>query len=430
MSKELVKLSPRELKYHEVISKVLAGKLTNRQAAEELGLTIRQVRRLKPKVQDHGAQGLVHKNRGRIPNNKISDDSISQTVELIKKHYWDFGPTFASEKLLENHGIKLSEETARKIMIEAGLWRAKRRKDKPHYRAWRERKDCFGDMQQFDGCYHEWFEDRAGKCCLLAAIDDATGRLTKLKFDASEGIAPVNSFWREYVKKRGKPNKIYLDRNVTYKVNTKHLLDDPNVLTQFERAMKELNVEVIHAHSPQGKGRIERLFETLQDRLVKELRLAGISSIAEANEFLEKIFGQKFDEKFGVIPKKPEDVHAPLSETESATLDNIFSIQTYRGVNNDFTVRFKGQWLQLLEQQPTLVLRKDQILVEERLDGSLHLRLRGKYLNFSTLPERPPKLQMRVTGLTKEKQVWKPPMNHPWKKLSFEKNQRRLENPD
>jgi transposase len=430
MKPQSVNLSVWELREHKIINQALEGKLTNRQAAEELELTVRQVQRLKIKVREGGVTELAHKNRGRKSNNQFFKEYLEHAIEIIKEKYYDFGPTFASEKLLENHGIKLSDETLRQAMAKAGIWLIKPKKVRAHYRAWRERKECYGDMQQFDGSYHDWFEGRfldtnsqpVKETCLLAAIDDATGKLTKLKFDDSEGVVPVNSFWKEYAETRGKPLKIYLDRFSTYKINNRHLFDDPTVLTQFERTMKELNVLVIHAHSPQGKGRIERLFKTLQDRLVKELRLAGISTIAEANEFLEKIFIPKFNEKFSVVPKKLDNLHTPLTENESARINNIFSIQSYRNVNNDFTIRFKGKWFQLKEQQPTLILRKDQILVEEHLDGSIHLNLRGKYLEYTELPQRPEKIKMHVTGLTKERQLWKPPMNHPWKKLSFEKS--------
>lgn len=430
MKPQSVSLSVWELREHKIINQALEGKLTNRQAAEELELTVRQVQRLKVKVREGGVKELAHKNRGRKSNNQFFKEYLEHAIEIIKEKYYNFGPTLAAEKLLENHGIKFGKETVRKAMSQAGLWQPKSRKIHAHYRAWRERKERYGEMQQFDGSYHDWFEgrllDSQGKplteTCLLAAIDDATGKLTKLKFDQSEGVVPVSQYWLEYAKTLGKPLKIYLDRFGTYKINNKHLFDDPKVLTQFERTMKELNVDVIHAHSPQGKGRIERLFKTLQDRLVKELRLEGINTITEANEFLEKIFIPKFNAKFSVVAKKPENLHTPLTETELARIDNIFSIHTYRGVNNDFTIRFKGKWLQLKEQQPTLVLRKNQILVEEHLDGSIHLNLRGKYLEFVELPQRPEKVKMHVTGLTKERQLWKPPMNHPWKKLSFEKS--------
>jgi transposase len=430
MNPKSVSLSAWELREHKIINQALEGKLTNRQAAEELDISTRQVKRLKIKVREGGVKELAHKNRGRKSNNQFFKEYLEHAIELIKEKYYDFGPTFAAEKLLENHGIKLGKETVRKAMSGAGLWQPKSRKFHAHYRAWRERKEHYGEMQQFDGSYHDWFEGRllgtngepVKEECLLAAIDDATGKLTKLKFDQSEGVVPVSQYWLQYVKILGKPLKIYLDRFSTYKINNKHLFDDPKVLTQFERTMKELNVDVIHAHSPQGKGRIERLFKTLQDRLVKELRLAGINTIAEANEFLEKIFIPKFNAKFGVVAKKTENLHTPLTETELTRINNIFSVQSYRNVNNDFTVRFKSKWFQLKEQQPTLVLRKDQILVEEHLDGSIHLNLRNKYLEFTELPQRPEKVKMHVTGLTKERQIWKPPMNHPWKKLSFEKS--------
>ena len=429
MKPKSVSLSAWELREHKIINQALEGKLTNRQAAEELDISTRQVKRLKIKVREGGVKELAHKNRGRKSNNQLFKEYLEHAIELIKEKYYDFGPTFAAEKLLENHGIKLGKETVRKAMSQAGLWQPRSRKLHAHYRAWRERKEHYGEMQQFDGSYHDWFEGRllgangepVKEECLLAAIDDATGRLTKLKFDQSEGVVPVSQYWLEYVKTLGKPLKIYLDRFSTYKINNKHFLDDPKFLTQFERTMKEIDVDVIHAHSPQGKGRIERLFKTLQDRLVKDLRLAGINTVEEANIFLEKIFIPKFNAKFSVVAKKPENLHMPLTEAELTRINNIFSIQSYRNVNNDFTVRFKSKWFQLKEQQPTLVLRKDQILVEEHLDGSIHLNLRNKYLEYTELPQRPEKVKMHVTGLTKERQLWKPPMNHPWKKLSFEK---------
>ena len=429
MKPQSISLSAWELRQHKIINQELEGKFTNRQAAEELDISTRQVKRLKIKVREGGVKELAHKNRGRKSNNQFFKEYLEHAIEIIKEKYYDFGPTFAAEKLLENHGIKLGKETVRKAMSEAGLWQPRSKKIHAHYRAWRERKQCYGEMQQFDGSYHDWFEGRllgvngepVKEECLLAAIDDATGKLTKLKFDQSEGIVPVSQYWLEYVKTLGKPLKIYLDRFSTYKINNKHLFDDPKVLTQFERTMKQLNVDVIHAHSPQGKGRVERLFKTLQDRLIKELRLAGINTIAGANEFLEKKFIPNFNGKFSMMPKKPENLHTSLTATESDKINNIFSIQSYRNVNNDFTIRFKSKWLQLKEQQPTLVLRKDQILVEEHLDGSIHLNLRGKYLEYAVLPQRPERVKMHVTGLTKERQIWKPPMNHPWKKLSFEK---------
>jgi hypothetical protein len=271
-------------------------------------------------------------------------------------------------------------------------------------------------MEQFDGSYHHWFEDRGEECCLLASIDDATGKITKLKFVDWEGVKPAFIFWKEYMETHGKPLKIYLDRHSTYKINAKSLFDDPNALTQFERAMKDLNTEIIHAHSPQAKGRAERLFGILQDRLVKELRLAGISTIEQANKFVEEEFIPKYNQKFAVIPQKKGNLHKPLNRFEKDNLNKIFSIQDTRIVNNDFTIRFKGKWFQLLETRPTLVLRKDEVLIEERINGSIFISLRNKYLNYIPLPNRPEKINMKIIALTKTKPIWKPPSDHPWRR--------------
>lgn len=301
-------------------------------------------------------------------------------------------------------------------MVKEELWKVKSRKEKQKYRSWRPRKDYYGEMEQFDGSYHKWFEDRAGECCLLASIDDATGQITHLKLTQGEGTYDVNGFWKEYVEGLGRPLKIYLDRHVTYKKNHKSVFDDPESLTQFERAMKDLSIEIIHAYSPQAKGRVETLFGTLQNRLIKELRLAGISTIPEANSFLKQIFIPYYNKKYAVEPAREGNLHRELSEIQKQDIDKIFAIQTERVVLNDFTVRHKGKWYQLLKNQPTLVLRKDKVLIEERLNGEIFISLRNKYLNFNALPQRPPKTKEKITALTKEPKPWRPPETHPWKR--------------
>ena len=210
---------------------------------------------------------------------------------------------------------------------------------------------------------------------------------------------------------------IYLDRHSTYKQNHKSVFDDPDCLTQFQRAMKtDLSINIIHAYSPQGKGRIERLFNTLQDRLVKEFRLHNISNIEQANAFAEKEFIAKFNQKFSVIPQKKRNLHKPLNRIEKQNLDKIFSIHDTRIVNNDFTVRYKKRWFQLSETQPCLVRRKERIQVEQRIDDSLFISLRNKYLNYKELPSRPEKINMPVVVLGRTKSSWKPPVNHLWRK--------------
>ena len=421
-------MSSQELSRYDIIRELLNRKINGTQAATQLRLTARHIRRLKKKVVAYGAKGLTHGNRGKTSNRKLSETIIEKAKHYLKKYYPDFKPTFASEKLKERHNIKLGRETVRRIMIEEKLWKPKAKAKTKKYRSWRPRKEYYGQMQQFDGSYHKWFEDRGKEGCLLASIDDATGKITQAEFTDNEGVTPTFLFWKKYSSSIGKPVNIYLDRHSTYKVNTKSVFDDKTVLTQFERAMKDLDIAIIHAYSPQAKGRIERLFQTLQDRLIKELRLEKINAVPKANEFLQKEFIPKFNERFSVTAQSQGDIHRKLTKIDTENLDTIFSKQHTRKVNNDFTISFQGVWHQLSEQQPTTVLRKDTVLLEERLDRTVWISIRGKYLTFTVLPERPKKvIKMHITALTRERQIWKPPANHPWKR-PFILSRSRVEN--
>ena len=412
-------MSNKELSKYEIITQCLNKKLNSTEASKILRVSTRHIRRLKKKVRERGAKGLIHGNRGRKSNHRIDEVMVKKTKQYLHKYYADFKPTFACEKLDGEHGIKMSSEKVRQIMIAEKLWKPKPRKTNKEYRSWRPRKEHFGEMIQFDGSYEHWLEDRGGtgEICLLATIDDATGIITKAQFVSDEGVKPVFTFWQGYVKKHGKPAHIYLDKYSTYKQNQKSVLDDPKHLTQFERAMKDLDIHVIHAHSPQAKGRIERLFGTLQDRLVKELRLKKISTIEEANIFLEKEYIQKFNEKFSVPAYRQGNLHRGLTKVDTQNIERIFSIHETRKVNNDFTISYQGRWFQLEESQPTLVCRKDRVRVEERINGDIFISLREKYLNFRELPKRPEKIiKMKIPALTKTKPTWKPPLDHPWRK--------------
>lgn len=416
--KELIAMTQKELSKYEIIKRLIRKEINGAEAAKQIGLSVRQVKNIKARVIKQGPKGVIHKSRGKPSNRKISEEKIKEIKRIIRENYHDFKPSFAAEKLNENHGIKISKETSRQIMIAGKIWKPKPRKSNKEYRAWRQRKEQYGEMIQFDGCYYPWLEGRDGsrELCLLAAMDDATGKITHLRFVSDEGVIPVFAFWKQYLEKHGKPISIYLDRFSTYKVNTKTLADDLNVLTQFERAMKDLGIRIIHANSPQAKGRIERANITLQDRLVKELRLADISTVEAANKFVEKIFISKFNAKFSVLPQKKGDIHKPLTKFEKDGLNKIFSIQNTRIVNNDFTIRFEGQWFQLSKTQPTLVLRKDKVQIEQRIDGQIFISLRGKYLGCAALPARPEKVKMKVVALTGTEPTWKPPANHPWRR--------------
>lgn len=412
---ELIAMSSKELTRYEVIKELVDNKINGTDASLKLGLSIRQVKRLKKKVKNEGAKGLAHGSRGKSGNRKIDLEIIAKVKNILKEKYPDFGPTFAREKLEEIDEIKIGTEKIRQIMIEEKLWKPRLKKKNGEHRQWRQRKENFGEMEQFDGSYENWFEGRAPVCCLLGAIDNATGKISKARFDQSEGVVPVFGFWKDYVSDTGKPLSIYLDRCSTYKQNAKSLADDPEALTQFQRAMeKDLDVEIIHARSPQAKGRIERLFQTLQDRLIKEMRLKNICSIEEGNKYLEEEFIPDFNKRFSVQPRGKNDLHRKLNEIEKVNLDKIFSIQNSRVVCNDFTVRHQGKYFQLLKDQPTLILRKDKVLVRENLEGKTSISLRGNDLNYKILPERPKKeiKEKKVTALTRE---WKPAADHPWR---------------
>lgn len=253
---KLITMTQKELSRYEIISRLIRKEINGTEAAEILGLSVRQVKNIKARVIKEGSAGVIHKNRRRTSNRKISEEKIKRMEKIVKEKYQDFGPTLAMEKLEENHRIKLSDEKLRQLMINWGLWEPKPRKENKEYRTWRPRKECYGEIEQFDGSYHHWFEDRAESCCLIASIDDVKGEITGLKFVDWEGVIPAFSFWKEYVQNHGKPLKIYLDRHSTYKQNQKSVFDDPNVLTQFERAMKDLDTEIIRGllASSQGKS--------------------------------------------------------------------------------------------------------------------------------------------------------------------------------
>lgn len=417
---ELIAMSSRELTRHEIIKELVDGKINGTDASLKLELSIRQIERLKKKVRDGGAKGLIHGSRGKSGNRKIDPEIITKAKELLKEKYSDFKPTFAQEKLEEIDKIKIGREKIRQIMINENLWKPRLKKKNGEHRQWRERKENFGEMEQFDGSYEDWFEGRAPICCLLAAIDDAEGKITKAKFAKNEGVVCVFDFWKSYAETIGKPLAIYLDRFSTYKQNMKSIADDPKALTQFERAMEtDLDVKIIHAYSPQAKGRIERLFGTLQDRLIKEMRLKNICSIEEANKFLEEEFIPDFNKRFSVEAKGKNNLHKKLNDFEKENLDKIFSIQNSRVVCNDFTVRHQGKYFQLLKDQQTLVLRKDRVLISETIEEKIFISLRGKNLNYKVLPERPKKEtgKDKITALAR---VWKKPAeDHPWRQCGL-----------
>ena len=390
-------MSQKEVKKYDIIKKLIDNELNGSEAAGLLNLTVRQIRRLKGLVIEKGIIGLIHGNRGRASNRAISEEERKKVANLLHEKYPDFGPTFAAEKLLEINNIKLDPKTIRAIMIKEELWKPKYKKKETH-REWRQRKAHKGEMIQYDGSYEYWFEDRGEKCCLLAGIDDANSEVWA-RFDEHEGVWPTFSFWREYINRFGKPISIYVDKFSTYSMNHKLAKENPDTLTQFERAMRELNIEPINANSPQAKGRVERLFRTLQDRLIKELRLNNISTVKEANEFLEKIFLPRFNAKFMVVARSKTNLHKKLNKQEEKKLDSVFSRQCKKVVMNDFTISHKKNCYQLEKIQPVTICKRDKVTIEERMDKSIKIRLRGKYLNHRLLPEKPKKINSSKKNL-------------------------------
>jgi hypothetical protein len=420
---EVLTMTTREVDRLRVVRNILERKLTWREAAVQLRLSVRQVGRLCARVRLDGHRGIIHRLRHRPSNHQLSAGVLTRALTLVKQHYPDFGPTFATEKLRERHHLVLSSSTLRQGMIRAGLWRPRHRQA-PH-RAWRPRRACVGELVQLDGSDHAWFEARGPRCVLLAYVDDATSRTLYGEFVAVEDTVTLLRTTKAYLLRYGRPIAFYVDKDSIYRVNRQatieEQLQDTAPLTQFTRAMTELGIEVIPAHSPQAKGRVERAFDTHQDRLVKELRLAQISDRATANRFLRARYFPAHNRRYGVEPANSTDAHRPLLPTHD--LDAILSIQTTRTVERDFTLRLQNRFFQLGPTQPVRVHPGDTVLVEQRLDGTTHLRAKGRYLAVTPIAKpapRPPHVAARAIRLLRSRRrPSRPPRTHPWKDPSY-----------
>ncbi len=397
----------RDLKRLHVIGKVLEGSLTQKQAAEVVSLSERQIRRIIRRIEVEGDKGIQHRSRGRQSNRKLPKKLTARILKLYQEKFQGFGPTLAAEKMLELEDIAVSKETLRTWLIEAGQWQ-KGRKVRAH-RQWRERKSNFGEMLQLDGSHHDWFDGRRPKCVLMAYIDDATSRVYA-RFYEYEGTIPAMDSFKRYIKKYGIPMSIYMDRHTTYKSTAEPSIEDEvngtTPLSEFGRALTELEVEIIHAYSPQAKGRIERLFKTLQDRLVKEMTIKGISTIDEANRYLD-VYLAAHNKRFAVKAKERKDLHRNIPK--GLDLDKILCIKTARALRNDFTIAHNRKLYQIEESVKT-----KEVIVQERVDGSMFIMHNGIRLAFREITARPekPKAPVRVRQYKSCPQ----PASHPWKK--------------
>jgi hypothetical protein len=422
---ELLTMTSGELDRLRIIRQVLERNLRWGEAGRHLRLSTRQIGRLCARVRKEGNKGIIHRLRGHPSNRRLAGGILERVVELVRNHYPDFGPTFASEKLRERHGVRLSTSTLRRGMIAAGLWRCK--SARITHRAWRPRRACVGELVQLDGSDHTWFEDRAPRCVLLSYVDDATSRLLYAEFVAVENTLTLLRTTKTYMERYGRPVAFYVDKDAVYRVNRQasieEQLKDIAPLTQFTRAMQELGVDVIWACSPQAKGRVERGFQTHQDRLVKELRLSGISTMDAANRFLRAHYLPTHNRRFSVEPANFTDAHRPLLPKQN--LDAILSVQTTRSIERDFTVRLKNRFFQLHASQPVRVRPTDSVLVEQRLDGTTHLRAKGRYLAAHPIPKpTPPRPAIRLPWHG-PRHIPRPLPTHPYKEASYQAMLRR-----
>jgi hypothetical protein len=409
--KDIIMATQEELKRLNVIHKVLDKSITQIEAAGILDLTDRHIRRVAARIAKEGDKGIVHKLRGQPAHNCTLDKVKAKALNLCKNIYEGFSPTLASEKLFERDKIKVSRELLRKWFIKEHIAYASR-KARPH-RSWRERKTNYGRMVQADGSHHDWFEGRGPWCVLMGQIDDATSKVSA-EFHDYEGTLPFMASFKSYVKAKGIPISVYIDRHTTYKSNKKPSiedeLEDKEPLTQVGRALKELGVDVIFAHSAQAKGRVERLFRTFQDRLVKEMRLRNIRSIEEANLFLKKYL-PVYNKRFSVPAVKSADLHRPLPK--GIDLDRILCKKTEHALRNDWTVAHDKKLYQVENN-----IKAKKVTMEERTDGSILIWHKNMALKFKEVTVRPQKITEEPKSRLSAR-AHMPPKDHPWHNFRF-----------
>jgi hypothetical protein len=425
METERITLSQPERDRLRVLHEVEQGHLTQVAAAQRIKLTDRQVRRLLLRLREQGDRAVLHGLRGRPSNRKFPAAFERKVLARVGQRYADFGPTLAAEHLAKE-GLRLSRETLRKWMTKAAFWRPRRQRVKKTY-VWRERRASFGEMVMQDSSPFRWLEERGAACQLIAVIDDATSRIYA-RFVAHDTTEENLRTFGEWLRRYGCPVTLYTDKNSIFRSTgaaalAEELRGEP-ARSQFGRALQELGIEWIAAQSPQAKGRIERLFQTLQDRLVKELRLAGIDSIAAANHFLETRFLPEWEQRFTVAPRNPRNAHRRLGREHR--LEEILSVRVVRKVADDHTVSWEGNRWGVPREEVCAGLRGAQAEIERRLDGSHWLRFRGRYLRLRHCPKPEPRAVspsgLRPTVLTANQlsRVHKSaPPNHPWRTFQY-----------
>jgi len=402
-----------------MMTRVKEKAMTIKEAAEVMGISYRQGRRIYKRYVSEGDKGLVHRNRGRPSNRSKSSELREIVLALYREQYWDFGPTLAAEKLIERDGYEVDHETLRRWLLAVGLW--KRQRKRPKHRQQRERKAHFGEMVQMDGSHHSWFENRGEEECLMDMVDDATGRNLALLSEEETTAAAMKILWA-WVEKYGIPKAIYVDWKNVYvtqrKLTVEEQLAGELPLTQFGRACQKLDIEIITASSPQAKGRVERKHGVYQDRWVKDLRLAGIRDMERANQSLSE-FIEKLNARFAVEPRVSADFHRPVPQ--GMDLRNVFCREESRTVGNDWVVRYKNRFFQIVSQSNLPPARR-RVMVQEHLDGTVHIAYRDREVLFIEINElsREPMITQQKQQNPEPKKNYIPPPDHPWRRFSLQ----------
>lgn len=412
----LLEMSAKELNRLEVMQRLSRKQMSQSEAGRMLRLSVRQIKRLLQAYRQTGAGGLVSKHRGRKANNRLSEETKKRALNLLKTKYQGFGPTLAHEKLVEREKLKLSDESVRQLMIAEGLWKPRKAK-KVVVHQLRERRACFGELVQIDGSPHDWFEGRAEPCVLLVFIDDATGQLVQLLFVESESFFSYCHAAEGYLQRFGKPVAFYSDKNSIFRVNIPSV-GVGDALTQFGRAMFDLEIQILCANSPQAKGRVERVIQTLQDRLPKEMRLRGVSNMAQGNAYLPE-FLLDFNIRFGEEPRSSVDAHRPITPKDD--LARILTWQETRCLSKNLTLQFYKTVYQIQTKRPSYALRNAQVLVCLNPQEEIVILYNGKSLPYSIYHP-----QAKQAEIVSSKQLDhalqerplppKPAPDHPWRK--------------
>ena len=412
---KLLSMSAKELSRLEVMQKLSAKRMSQKEAGALLQVSTRQIKRLLKTYRKKGAAGLVSKHRGRKGNNRLAEDVKKRALNLLKTKYQGFGPTLAHEKLVEKEKLKLSDESVRQLMMAEGLWKPRKVKKGVTHQL-RERRACFGELIQIDGSPHDWFEGRAEACVLLVFIDDATGKLVQLLFVDSESFFSYSQAAESYFKQSGKPVAFYSDKHSIFRVNQPSA-GSHNDLTQFGRAMQELDIQIICANTPQAKGRVERVIQTLQDRLPKEMRLRKIASREAGNAYFPEFLAD-FNQRFAEPPRSDVDLHRPLLPKED--LARILTWQESRILSKNLTLQFHKTVYQIQTERPSYALRNALVTVCVNAQEQITILYNDKSLSYTLYNQQAHQAEVVSPkqidlALQKPHLPTKPAPDHPWR---------------